>query len=61
MCKLELTEEEHEFLKYCMDTILSTDWYASAECMEMAEAMQEKLLRPIVKPADKTATGKEGC
>ena len=43
MYKLELTEEEHEFLKYCMETILSTDWYASAECMEMAEALQEKL------------------
>ena len=37
MYKLELTEEEHEFLKFCMETILSTDWYASAECMEMAE------------------------
>ena len=43
MYKLELTEKEHEFLKFCMETILSTDWYASAECMEMAEALQEKL------------------
>ena len=44
MYKLELTEEEHEFLKFCMETILSTDWYASAECMEMAAGMEEKLL-----------------
>jgi len=44
MYKLELTEKEHEFLKFCMETILSTDWYASTECMEMAEALQEKLL-----------------
>lgn len=57
MYKLELTEEEHEFLKSCMDGILSTDWYASAEEMEMAEAMQEKLLAlpkrmPVVKPVE---------
>lgn len=44
MYKLELTEEEHEFLKFCMETILSTDWYAPAACMEKAEALQEKLL-----------------
>ena len=59
MYKLELTEEEHEFLKFCMETILSTDWYASAECMEMAEALQEKLQAQV--SVTVPATGKEGC